>query len=172
MIKYYLIYGSRDSGKTRIIKQLAELYKQNNLSLGGIYSEAVLFESVKTSYQIHDIKTSNLYNLCEFDSDADVGNYRFDNEVVNIGNDILIKSLRSNLITIVDEVGPLEINGKGWHKALISLQNIRILDKKLIITLRQGLVDQFIVKYNVIDYKLYSTDWNLIDIHNSILSDD
>jgi nucleoside-triphosphatase THEP1 len=72
-----------------------------------------------------------------------IGMYRFDEEAVAQGNAAIITAVQDGLeIVAVDEVGPLEFQGKGWTQALQLALVEATLAQQLIIVVRFSLVDR------------------------------
>lgn len=79
-----------------------------------------------------------------------IGKYSFSKEAFNLANDYLIKMNLSKInFIIIDEVGPLELNGKGFDKAIRYLLQKTTPRNKLLMVIREKILHKAIVHYNV-----------------------
>ncbi len=54
---------------------------------------------------------------------------------------------------ILDEIGPLELSGKGWDSWVKNAVS-KIGDKTLILVVREGLVEKVVAHYEITDYEV------------------
>lgn len=109
----------------------------------------------KVTYQAKNLtqftypKSSNI--LC-------VGNYVFDESLFKCAHNQICETLKENVFDILclDEIGKLELNDKGWHNTLIEilLHQKQNLHKKYIIIVRDYLLSDVLLKYQINSYKL------------------
>ncbi|MCK9212846.1 MAG: nucleoside-triphosphatase [Ignavibacteriaceae bacterium] len=95
----------------------------------------------------------------ELDNQADdenvitIGNYIFSQETFLWGKQKLSEAiLTTNKLLIIDEIGPLELNGSGLEPVLseIIFQEIT-LEKKLLLVVRPKLIEEVTEKYGLLD---------------------
>jgi len=96
------------------------------------------------------------------DEDILIGRFVFDGEVFKIAAAWLDDDLADPAIQylILDEVGPLELNGKGWdHWIRSSLKKIET--KTLILVVRHRLLNDVIHHYDLADAQVVVTGYFL-----------
>ena len=141
-----IITGPRDSGKTRAAAGLAEAWKPLGLIVGGVVSEAVLSGGRKVSYAFRDLLT----NLCAAYAvlrpdpiPAGVPAYEFLDEGVRFGCAAVLHAVDAPAsVVVVDEIGPLEMAGRGlWEptrKAVASFPG------RIVLTVRPSLLEELL----------------------------
>jgi len=159
MSSIFVISGPVHSGKTT--RLLSWLKNKNNLY--GILSPVI--DGKRYLLNIH----SNEKRLLEIDSDEEkeniitVGKYKFANNVFKWGCEVIANSIEENPEWIViDEVGPLELQGEGLAKAVnkvFSHQNI-LVRTNLVLVVRDSLMTDFLNHYNL-------TEKNIIYFNDS-----
>lgn len=91
-----------------------------------------------------------------------IGRFHFLKSAFSRANAYLIKVLkRSNIkFIVIDEIGKLELNGKGLHDSVSQLiSNHKILKHcHLVLVIRDSLLESVIQYYNIIDYKVITKD--------------
>lgn len=116
-----LITGPKMSGKTTFVKSLIEHLKRNKIEVGGFYSEADEQEQRRMGFNLVAVKSGEKLRLASIEEQCGwmkKGRYWFDQEVIDTGKQILENDSKSSGIVIVDEVGTMEMRGKGWAPAL------------------------------------------------------
>ncbi len=75
------------------------------------------------------------------------GPYYFNPERIKYGNSILSIDILSGVqLIIIDEIGPLEINGQGWCSAIEKITSGTEITQLRVV--RKGLVKKFTRKWN------------------------
>lgn len=148
-----ILSGEIGSGKTTRLRNWVE----NNKKFKGLLQLNVdgnrwLFDiSTKQSRQL---TTQNTGNIIE------VGNYKFDKDVMKWGRDILDTLYNNNYPNVIaDEYGKLEMNNLGLEPVFGSLIKKSIVSSmELIVVVRDYLVSQFIEKFYLTekDFKYFS----------------
>ncbi len=138
-----LLTGAQGVGKTTLLTRAIAHMRKNGLSVGGILSHVRHSDSVRIGYDIENILTGEHTTLCRADHGVTgkvVGSFVFDDEGLTLGAKALAwDSVRECSVVIVDEVGPLEMQGGGWAEA--AQQLFRIEEKKIVLVVRPGLVN-------------------------------
>ena len=70
-------------------------------------------------------------------------------------------------MVVIDEVGKLELNGKGWAKQLDYL--IQSGRNHLLIAVRDEFSEEVLEKWNIQHAAVFETPVNLLDIEKKIL---
>ena len=153
--KLTIISGDRHSGKTTRLLNYIEELKEKAVLVAGIVSIGTFKNDVRDSFILKDISTDiekffMSRNKC--DNCEKIGRFYINNETYNWGEDVINNAINSNVETIViDEIGALELNGKGWDSVLIKVLET---DKNIIITVRNKFVDDIVLKYGFTDFQI------------------
>ena len=156
--KLIIVTGQVGSGKTTCIVKLIELFKANTIEINGIYSQRIMEDNNTIGYDVVDIRTNNRYPFLRVSNNADdfrIGKYRIIQEGLKSG----IKSLEipeniTNAIIIIDEVGLLELENKGWAESLEEILNNS--DITVIMTIRDIFVDRVIQKWGIEGHTIFN----------------
>lgn len=116
----FILTGPVHSGKTTTLKRAVQKFKKAKLDIGGFLSEAVFKGQERTGYDLFDLKKEKSIPLIRRAGKEDwqrVGSYFFVPTGLEEAQRIISHSKNSD-ICVVDEVGPLELSGKGFWPAL------------------------------------------------------
>ncbi len=119
-----IITGKRAAGKTSFVKKIVETLKNNDIRVGGIYSQKVYEGNQRVGYDVVDIITNDLKPFLRINdgkTENKVGMFGIIEEGYRFG----LKSLDScnhqeTEIVVVDEIGELELTDNGWMSAVKS----------------------------------------------------
>ncbi len=156
-----IITGEKNEGKTSFIKDTISLLTEHKINFGGVLSEKQLVDNNCIGYDIVDIKSDfKTPFLQQGDMLNSENNIRWTivKQGLEFGKQSLKKSVKNNDVIIVDEIGLLELQNKGWSDFLKAIKNHQ--KKTYILSVRKMFVDDLISKYN----------WEnpiIIDISNS-----
>lgn len=113
-----ILTGEIQSGKTSLCLEIADIARDNGVTLGGVLSPGVFLDGVKVAIDALDLKTGEKVRLAD-SGDQGAGplttkRYVFHPLAVAWGNQVLENALPCDLL-MVDELGPLEFRqGEGW----------------------------------------------------------
>jgi nucleoside-triphosphatase THEP1 len=140
-----IITGPRDSGKTRTAAGLAEVWKSQEMTVGGVISEAVLSGGRKVRYQFQDLLTGAraVYAVLRPSPiPAGVPAYEFLAEGLLFGCRAIFRALEGATALVVDEIGPLEMAGGGlWEPARKAVTDF---PGRVVLTVRPSLLEELL----------------------------
>jgi nucleoside-triphosphatase THEP1 len=146
----FILTGERQSGKTTFLKELIRIIRSKGVNPGGFISEGVHEGENRTGFNLADITTGSAIELCctvERPGMIRQGRFWFSREALLKGEEIISKAVASKaLIIVIDEVGPLEISGKGWYDAIESATATS--DAVHIWTVRKSLITKAARRWN------------------------
>jgi nucleoside-triphosphatase THEP1 len=153
--KIVVVSGEINIGKTTALQQW--LSTNHHYKITGFLTPKTLQERIFLKID------SNTYlkMLAEEDeSDSlNIGKYKFSISSFNDITNYTLKSLESKPdFVVLDEIGPLELKGLGFHELLKSLLSS---DSNLILVIRNTLLEDIIQHY-----KLYEYDLEIIEINH------
>lgn len=134
-----MITGPIGSGKTRLVQSLAETLRAEGLPVEGIASPRILKEEETVGYKVVDLVTAEERVLCQdHPPGVPFRRFYFQPEALDFANRLLEKAAQEAEVIVVDEVGPLELEGGGFAPGLAAAIRSQAL---LILTVRPFLVD-------------------------------
>ena len=149
--KYFILSGPVASGKTTILIEVIESLKANGICISGIYSPRLLENNRTIGYDVVDIHTGKqevFLRRTEIESMKDIGPYTIYEEGLNLGKNALKElDCADQRIVVIDEVGNLELSGKGWASCIEKLVNPA--QSHLLLVVRENLVDSVIKKWDL-----------------------
>lgn len=146
--KVYIVTGKIGSGKTTLIQKLIRKFHDENIPLSGIYSARILENEITTGYDAVNISTGERFSFLRVQGEENqqrIGKFYIDAEGVQKGNAVLMNST-SELI-IIDEIGKLELEGKGWVNAVEQL--VTGSKAHLILSVREEFVKEICEKFSI-----------------------
>lgn len=152
MKNLFILTGPVHTGKTSRLMQWTA--KQKNID--GIFQPVI--DEKRFIYHI----ASRMLKQLEVNNTTDVtiiGEYKFSNQTFNWAQVILNECVSKNLEwLIIDEIGPLELDGKGLEPAVRKIITGRNnFSGKLLCVVRDTILDKFIESYQLANqYELFS----------------
>jgi nucleoside-triphosphatase THEP1 len=144
-----LLVGDRHSGKTTACQRLATLTRARGLTVGGIVAPAVHQAGRCVGYEVLDLGTGQSTRLATVEGRGveQVGRFHFLLEGLALGRAALERAAElPPRLVIVDEVGPLELTGRGWAPHLDQLAGRQGFT---LFTVRPSLAAQVAERWNV-----------------------
>ena len=138
-----IITGSTGVGKTSICENVAELLKGEGMSCGGIVTP----KAPDGGIIVVDVMSGRrevLAAVAEIYRGPHIGRYYFNPQGIVFGIDAIEKG-KNNDVVFIDEVGPLELSGGGFVKALELIKSGTL--KNSITVIREGLLALFLAGF-------------------------
>ncbi|MFN0276282.1 MAG: nucleoside-triphosphatase [Chitinophagales bacterium] len=109
-----------------------------------------------------DIETKETFKM-EADGDEKeclmVGKYVFSKLAFSRAAEVLRKAVQIKQgWLIIDEVGPLELRGEGFYDILKTILNNTAEERKIILVIREGLVEDVLQKFGITKYRNFKPD--------------
>ncbi len=144
----YIVTGNIGAGKTSLIRKIISKLQTDNLKVAGIITKRILENEITTGYDILNVSTNEKAKFLRTFGDNTqqrIGKYYIYTEGLKLGEDSL-KANGAKLI-VIDEIGKLELEEKGWHDALTQL--ISNSKSHLLLSVRKEVVNLVLDKYKV-----------------------
>ncbi len=126
----FLLTGTSGSGKTTMLGELAEIFRNHKLVAGGFTAPGSWLGGKRSGFVLHDLYHKTNYPLAKTDKSGTnmQGRFVFDEKTLVRGNLLLQQQANGTMIDfiIVDEVGPFEFRGRGWAPSLDVLAKTEI----------------------------------------------
>lgn len=162
--KVFIVNGAVGEGKTTFTRNLVDIFKRNNIPVGGILSEKVMADSQRTGYDLVDIETNEREILLRINQESGmerIGKFEIHPEGIKKGTAILNPSrLIRKKIVVIDEIGLLELENRGWSTSFQDL--LKTSGNHILITVRDSLTEKVIHKWNLKEpfiYRVSETDY-------------
>lgn len=120
LTRFVILAGGMNTGKTTAVRDLVSQLQREKVDVGGFCSPGIWREGQKVGYTLHDFHSSNDIPLATWqDGTRGIrqGRFLFLDEGLRGGREALERSMSSSVI-VLDEIGPLELRGEGFAKAL------------------------------------------------------
>jgi nucleoside-triphosphatase THEP1 len=121
-----ILTGARGEGKTSLCIALAERARRAGWRVGGIVSPGRWSNGQRDTYWVRDLLSGEERVLARRSEQAEavrMGAFSFDPEGIAFGRRALEAAMAAEVhLLLVDEVGPLELQGDGWATILHRLQ--------------------------------------------------
>lgn len=116
----FILTGSVHSGKTSLLKKVVRELKRQEYRPDGFLSEAVSEKGGIAGYDLFDLEKEKSIPLIRREGEKGwqkVGSYFFIPQGLEEAEKIILRGKEADIL-VVDEVGPLELSGKGFWPAL------------------------------------------------------
>lgn len=154
MNKIFVLTGAKNSGKsTRLMKW--SMYQKD---VAGII--CLRKNKKKKLYSIHSNQFKNHEVKTKTESVISIGQFNFSQESFDWAEQEILKALEIKPAwLILDEIGPIELQGMGHDKIIKQIFSYPELSStKLLLVIRENLVNEVIAYYNIDRAKI-----NIID---------
>lgn len=116
----FILTGPVHSGKTTLLKKVVWELKGQKYRIEGFLSEAVLKKEETVGYDLFDLKEEKSIPFIRKIGEKEwqkIGSYFFIPQGLAEAEKIILRGKEADIL-VVDEVGPLELSGKGFWPAL------------------------------------------------------
>jgi len=158
----YIISGETRSGKTTFLKQIiAELKKEQDYQINGIIAHGLDKNGERFGFEIENIANKEKQFLCSqkpIENAKKIGRFYFDEKGLDFGRNALLNNLENANLLVIDEIGYMELKGKGWFSAIENAMEYPDLD--MIWVVRKRILEDVLKLWQHSNIKV-------IDIHNT-----
>ena len=167
----YIITGKQREGKTTFLKKLISQLAESNLSIFGFLALGIDKNGERLGFELENVETKEKRLLCNrtMKTDLSIGRFYFDEETFRWASQVFENTSEKD-IAVIDEVGLLELQDKGWNRTLEHLLNSKT--NTLIWVVRKDLTLDIIKKWNLTNVKTIAiSEYSVEDIANLILKE-
>jgi nucleoside-triphosphatase THEP1 len=139
----FILTGPIHSGKTTFLQELSAEAKRRGLPVEGYLSPALGLGATRAGYDLRVISEERSYPFLRTEGEPGwrrAGGYVIVPEAMERAQRI-IRAAAAKTLLIVDELGPLELEGRGVWPALEDVLNHP--PRKIVLTVRDTLLDSF-----------------------------
>lgn len=162
--KLILWVGEKHSGKTTSAADLAQAARDKGFNVAGLLAPSLYCEGRLIGFDALDLGNEKRAPLARRQTNpGESGRFVLATDGLKLGNAALsAEATNSADLIIVDEFGPLELNGDGWRKNVDSL--MASSDAVILLVVRRELADEVQQLYEHTPCrKLAATDLSSID---------
>lgn len=151
-----IVTGGVDSGKTTLLQRLLCHLEERCLKVSGVVAEGVWKNGEKCGYDAIFLSSGKRYLLCRkgFSSSLNIGCFGFQEEVFSAGEK-MITTEKGTVLTVLDEIGRLELSGKGWAAPLSALLAAK---NRLLIVVRRDFIEKVVEQFALTNYAVVDAE--------------
>ena len=140
--KLILWSGARHSGKTTAAGKLAEVARKAGFNIAGLLAPSIYVDGNLRGFEAVDLRNNARAPLAGWKANKGAdGPFVFAGPGLKLGREALSPAaVKSAELVIVDEFGPLELNGGGWRKSVDSLP--ASTDALVVLVVRDEIVER------------------------------
>ena len=140
--KLILWVGERHCGKTTSAADLAQAARDEGFNVAGLLAPSLYCEGRLIGFDALDLGNEKRAPLARLQTKpGESGRFALVTDGLKLGNAALsAEATKSADLVIVDEFGPLELNGHGWRKNVDSL--LASSDAVILLVVRRELADE------------------------------
>lgn len=148
-----IITGDIQQGKTTFARRIIDDLIEHKFRISGFLSIGINDNGVRSGFNLLDIDSSVQIELCSDKKDDNrlkFGRFYFNHEALLFGNRILNPdNLAGSQLIVIDEIGPLELNGQGWSDSIDNITRSYTIPHLWVV--RKSLVQKISKKWNIGD---------------------
>lgn len=151
----FILTGPVHSGKTTLLKNINQELRRKELKTDGFLSESRWEDQEILGYDLLDLSGEKSYPFIRKSGEMNwdrIGPFYFIPETLDLAKQIIKRAQNSDMC-VIDEVGPLELTGKGfWTELQASLSSIR---PHHLLVVRVSILEKFLTRINRKDVKVF-----------------
>jgi len=161
-----IITGEIQQGKTTFTQKIISELISRRIKMAGFLSIGIDEHGIRNGFNLCDIESGKLIELCSDKKEENrlkLGRFYFNQKALEFGNEILKSdNVADKQLIVIDEIGPLEVRGQGWCRAIDELTDNFTIPHLWVV--RKSLVQKISRKWNIGDAWVF-------DIADSSLKD-
>jgi nucleoside-triphosphatase THEP1 len=167
-----IITGEIQQGKTTFTQKIISYLLIRKVKVIGFLSIGLNENGVRIGFNLVDINSSGQIELCSDKKDdkrLKLGRFYFNYEALAFGNKILNpNNLAGNQLIVIDEIGPLELNGQGWSNSINNITSQYTIPHLWVV--RKSLVQKISKKWNIGNAYVFDiTDSNIEEVEKKLI---
>ncbi|HML85817.1 MAG TPA: nucleoside-triphosphatase, partial [Bacteroidales bacterium] len=154
--KIFIVTGEKGEGKTSSLVEVIDKLKGAGVSVGGFISPRIIVDGKTIGYYLEGVldgRRQILMTETEQNGFQKIGRFWLDPNVIKRVTSTIEEQALSPSVIFIDEVGRLELEGRGWDEVLRSLLLTNVV---VVLAVRMAFVDEVLKYYSIINAALYS----------------
>ncbi|RLD66519.1 MAG: hypothetical protein DRJ29_17530 [Bacteroidetes bacterium] len=156
----FLITGTIQGGKTSYLIELAELLRKRGLSVGGFLAPGTFESGERSGFKLKNILSGVEIPMASTKETAGWFKYRrfwFNPDAFIQGMEWIRKIMPDEpQVVVIDEVGPMELEGSGWSEILEFLSSTSVPVQ--LWSVREKLIEEVIQRWDIPDSRIIQID--------------
>ncbi len=150
-----IIHGEIGEGKTRFAEGLVIALRKREFRVGGIISPRTLDGTETIGYRVRDIETGEELSFATLNPPGiPIGKFYLSAGALAFARAVIERAASTDQIVLVDEVGRLELGGKGHAIALRVLLQSDVIP---VLFARTTFVERIIDTFDIADHATFPT---------------
>ena len=149
--KIFILTGSQGSGKTSFLIELINYLKKEGVSIGGFIAHGFWKDDIRDKFELENIQTGDRIILSQTEPVEGWEKFRrfyFNPEGFEFGGKVLsLEKLKNTDLIVIDEIGPFELQGNGWRKAINKL--LKETNTPMIWVCRESILKELITEFKL-----------------------
>jgi nucleoside-triphosphatase THEP1 len=117
------VTGGVGAGKSSFLQEVVQTLRERAVFPAGFLAEGIVEKGERKGYRLADLTSGErrpFGEVRERKGRIHTGRFTFNQETLRWGEDLLWQAVsrEDTPLIILDEVGPLELKGKGWARAM------------------------------------------------------
>ncbi len=159
--KIIIITGEQGSGKTTFLQEMIFGLANNDVQIAGILAEGFWKNYERDHFELIDLKSKNSILYCQRkpkEGWEKLRHFYINPDGQKFGEAALDTGYLMNAdIVVIDEIGPFELKGKGWAKAIESILR-RLPELTMIWVVRENLLNEVTDHFKIKPLKIYHVE--------------
>ena len=156
----YVLTGPVQGGKTTLVSEKISLLRDKGVKVMGFLCPGSFSEGKRSAFTLMDLETGGRIPMGDVNEQKGWVKFRrfFFNPEAFIQGELWIKSCfkKDPDLLVIDEVGPMELEGGGWAKTLDTLaQNSTVAQLWMV---RQEIVQKVLIKWSIPEDQVYTAE--------------
>jgi nucleoside-triphosphatase len=151
MPEIIIITGDQGEGKTSFVEETILLLRSANIQCSGILARGTWKNGLRDRFYLEDLKSGKKIVYCQRGSEKGwekIRHFYINPAGQDFGQQALSPgSVKHGSVVVIDEIGPFELEGKGWARSLEVLLAARI--SVLLIVIRRSLLEDVLNKWKI-----------------------
>lgn len=142
----YVLSGPVHAGKTSFLKKLTSALKKTNIPVYGYLSLSLWEDQYLKGYDLYEIEHDAVFPFIRRKGHPEwekIGSFFFQPAALDKAKKIILNAGLKKGVCLVDEIGPLELSGKGVWQAVKEALAGTSSQMDFLFVIREGLVDAF-----------------------------
>lgn len=156
----HVLSGPVQGGKTSFIAEKIPQLKERGLRVGGFLCPGTIAEGRRTDFKLMNIGTGKelpMGNEQELMGWTKFRRFYFNPKTFHEGTKWIMEAIREKAdLLVIDEVGPMELEGSGWSDILDFLENKKDIIQLWIV--RQEIVPDVLQRWHIPDHHVYTLE--------------
>jgi len=158
--KVFIITGKQGGGKTTYLQKVLIALTNNNIKIGGFIAEGYWKKNKRERFELINLKTNDRIIYCQRETKAEwekVRHFYINPQGQTFGEKALNQDSLSDIdIVVIDEVGPFEVENKGWANSIGKL--LIDSDLPMIWVVRESILFEVLEKWGIAPIKSFHID--------------